>query len=219
MSSEKTADTGRRYSDICGATNNRGEPCKLPKGWGTPGSGGGRCKFHGGCSTGPSDTEYLKENDFAEGNSGGKPPKGNTNGEIHGGFADWQKAYERFDGETQAWVDRMVAEMRETAKEHAPTVDVGRREQLLKEKATLSILHRRASADTIGSPADPIEGARGFVIEEQREHAGETYTVRKVNPALEATLQHSKRKREIAKELSLWPGFQDHGESSYRRGL
>jgi hypothetical protein len=209
MSTEKPGDSGRRYSDICGATNNRDEPCKLPAGWGTPGSGGSRCRFHGGASTGPSDTEHLEDNSYAEGNAGGGAPEGNTNAEIHGGFSDWRKAYERFDADTRAYVDRMIADMREVAKKHAPEVDADRREELLKEKATLSILWRRASFDTFGTPENPTEGARGVVIEEDVEIDGETYTVEKMNPAFEATFQHSGRKRQIAKELRLWPGFQD----------
>jgi len=201
MNSEKTADTGRRYSNICGATNRDGEPCKLPAGWGTPGSGGDRCKLHGGASTGPKDTEYLENNDFAEGNPGGRPPEGNTNAAVHHGFASWEKAYERFEGDTREFVERMIADMRETAKEHAPEVDKDRRERLLKEKATLSILYRRASCDTVPN----AEGSRGFIIEDTTEIDGETYTRKKPNPALEATLQHSARQREIANELSLWP--------------
>jgi hypothetical protein len=210
MSSKNTGDSGRRYSDICGATNNRGEPCKLPAGWGTPGSATrGRCKFHGGGSTGPSDTEHLEDNSYAEGNAGGGAPEGNTNAEIHGGFADWEKAYERFDEGTRDYVALLISDMRETAKEHAPEVDAERREQLLKEKATLSILWDRAAADTLGTPKDPVEGSRGFVIEERREHGGETYTVHKANPALQAGHSLRSRKREIAKELRLRPGFQD----------
>lgn len=40
--------------DICGAENRNGEPCQLKAGWGTDHLGEGRCKFHGGLSTGPS---------------------------------------------------------------------------------------------------------------------------------------------------------------------
>jgi len=206
MSTEKTGESDRRYSDICGATNNRGDPCKLPAGWGTPGSGGQRCNFHGGGSTGPTDTEHLEGNDFAEDNRGGGAPEGNTNAEIHGGFADWRKAYERLDDETREYVDKMITDMRETAKEHAPEVSKERREELLKEKATLSILWRKATFDAFAPEADD---ARGFVVKEDVEHDGETYTVEKPNPAIGATHQHSARKRQIAEELRLWPGFQD----------
>ena len=42
---------------ICGAKKrngpNKGEPCRRPAGWGTNHPGTGRCKLHGGCSTGP----------------------------------------------------------------------------------------------------------------------------------------------------------------------
>jgi len=206
MSSKKTADTGRRYSDICGATNNRGGECKLPAGWGTPGTQGGRCRFHGGGSTGPDSTEHLEGNDFAEDNRGGGAPEGNTNAEIHGGFSDWEKAYDRLDEDTKAHVDRMVADMCDRAKEHAPEVDPDRRERLAKEKATLSILEKRASFDVFAHTA---EDARGFVIEDDVEHDGETYTIEKVNPAMDAATSLSSRQRKIAKELRLWPGFQD----------
>lgn len=192
----------RRYSDICGATNNRGEPCKLPAGWGTPGSQKGRCRYHGGSSTGPKNTKHLEENDHAEGNSGGSAPKGNANAEIHGGFSDWKKAYKRLDKDAKAYVDHLREEMRETAKEHAPDVDPERRERLIKEKATLSILNRRTMMDSFPGP-----DTRGFAIEEEKEYKGETYTQQKLNPAFNAGHRISERKREIAKELKLWPGF------------
>ena len=207
MSAEKPGDTAGRYTDICGATNRNGEPCSLPAGWGTPGSGGTRCKFHGGASTGPSDTEHLEENDFAEGNAGGGAPEGNTNGEIHGGFADWRKAYDRLDEDTRAYVDDLRDCMRETAKEHAPDVPEERRERLLKEKATLSVMWDRAAADTLGTPEDPVDGARGIVLREERELDGDTYTVEKANPAWQAGHSLTVRKRKIAEELRLWPGF------------
>jgi hypothetical protein len=101
--------------------------------------------------------------------------------------------------------------MRKTAKEHAAEVDPERRERLLKEKATLSILWRRASFDTLGTPEESVEGARGLVIEETVKENGVTYTKRKANPAMDATTTISTRQREIAKELSLWPGFQNKG--------
>lgn len=44
----------------CGAVK-KGKPCKLPAGYGTDHAGYGRCKYHGGCSTGPK-TEEGKQN-------------------------------------------------------------------------------------------------------------------------------------------------------------
>jgi len=38
---------------ICGAKTKKGTPCQLSAGWGTPHVGSGRCKLHGGLSTGP----------------------------------------------------------------------------------------------------------------------------------------------------------------------
>ena len=208
MSTSNSDDPDGRYSETCGATNRNGEPCQLPAGWGTPGSGGGRCKYHGGLSTGPKDTSHLTDNDFAKGNSGGGAPERNTNAEIHGGFSDWRKAYDRFDEETRAYADRRRADIRERSKEHAPDVSEERRDRLAKEYATLSVLWEKAAADTIGTPENPVEGSRGLVIEEDREHEGETYTVAKVNPALKAGFQLSARRRAIAEELRLWAGHQ-----------
>lgn len=37
----------------CGAKSRRGTPCRRPAGWGTDHQGAGRCKLHGGRSTGP----------------------------------------------------------------------------------------------------------------------------------------------------------------------
>jgi uncharacterized protein YjcR len=42
-------------TDFCGARTRKGQPCKRPAGWGTDHPGEGRCKLHGGCSTGPRD--------------------------------------------------------------------------------------------------------------------------------------------------------------------
>lgn len=41
--------------DICGAKTRAGTPCKQKAGWGTNHVGTGRCKLHGGKSTGPKD--------------------------------------------------------------------------------------------------------------------------------------------------------------------
>ena len=92
----------RRYNDICGAANNRGDPCKLPAGWGTPGSSVDRCNFHGGLSTGPDDTSHLEDNDFAKDNPGGCPPENNDNVAIHGGFSAWTSASERYQEDQDA---------------------------------------------------------------------------------------------------------------------
>lgn len=192
MSAGESSDSERRYSEICGATNRNGEPCGLPAGWGTPGSGGTRCKFHGGASTGPTDTTHLEDNDFAEGNPGGGAPELNTNAQTHGAFADWKKAYERFDGETRAYVKRQIANMRERAKENAPEVSEERRERLLKENATLSVLWQRAVGDTFD---------RGIVIgEDESERVAPTWT---------RGIAISIRQRKIAEELRLRPAYQE----------
>ena len=57
--------------NVCGAKTRAGTPCKKPAGWGTDHSGTGRCKLHGGASTGPKPESM----------------RGNKNAEKHGLFA------------------------------------------------------------------------------------------------------------------------------------
>jgi len=205
----KNGTEDRRYAEICGATNNRGDPCKLPAGWGTPGSGGTRCKFHGGLSSGPDDTSHLEDNDFAKDNDGGAPVN-NDNAVIHGGFSDWRTAYERFqaDADARERIEMLEREYVETAREHADDLDDDRRERLARELATRRVLKQRAQEDvwsdgensgkfTRNNDAD----ARGLLLED--DDGG-----RSVNPAHIAAHQHKQRTREIAEELSLWAGFQ-----------
>jgi len=52
--------------NICGAKTRAGTPCQQKAGWGTDHVGEGRCKLHGGKSTGPKDKSKLKKNKNAE---------------------------------------------------------------------------------------------------------------------------------------------------------
>lgn len=207
MEQANSEDSNGRYSDICGATNNRGEPCQLPAGWGTPGSGGGKCRFHGGSSTAPTDTDYLNDNDHAKGNPGGGAPKGNANAEIHGGFSDWRKAYDRFDDATRDHVDKIAADYQQEAAEHAPHIPADERARLCREMATVGELGRRAR-DDVWCGLDGSGGGRGLVVERTVTRNGTTYSVEGLNPASRAAVACSNREREIAKRLRLWPGFQ-----------
>jgi len=195
--------------DICGAKNRNGNPCQLPSGWGTPGSGGSRCKFHGGCSTGPDDTSHLENNDFAKDNDGGRPPENNDNAAIHNGWSDWRNYYERLDGDDKEYVDQLSDDFCNTAAEHAPDVDPDRRKELAREAATLMILRRDASQD-VWNPLDDDDNdqddgepgrGRGLILEDETGR-------QRVNPAHNAVQRLRRRGREIAKELSLWDGFQ-----------
>jgi hypothetical protein len=205
----KTED--HRYSDICGAVNRNGNPCKLPAGWGTPGSGGQRCKHHGGLSTGPDDTSHLKNNNFAEDNPGGRPPENNDNAAIHHGFSEWEAAYERFQTEPDARerIEMLEREYIGTASEHADDLDDDRRERLARELATRRVLRQRAqedvwSDDNTDTDTDTDAQGRGLLIEDDTGRG----RGRTVNPAHIAAHKHKQRTREIAKELSLWSGFQ-----------
>lgn len=205
MSTGESGESGGRYGDVCGATTSSGGPCQLPAGWGTPGTGGGRCRYHGGASTGPTDTSHLENNDFAEGNAGGGAPEGNANAEIHGGFSDWRKAYERFDEDTREYVDKIAAEWRAEAATHAPDVPAETRADLCLEKATTAILERRASAD-VWAALDGSGPGRGLVVEKTVTRDGDPVTVEGLNPASRARHALSRRQREIADRLRLWPG-------------
>src|SRR3989304_4234048 len=63
---------GRKYPNlVCGAKGRQtGKPCVNPAGFGSEHVGWGRCKYHGGCSTGPKTPE-------------GKAKVG-QNGRLHG---------------------------------------------------------------------------------------------------------------------------------------
>jgi hypothetical protein len=90
----------------CNATTRDGSPCrKYPVG----GAGEGRCRLHGGKSTGPDTDEHLEDNDHAAGNSGGSPPKRNGNAETHGLTADRETWFERHREEVEPLV-RTLAE-------------------------------------------------------------------------------------------------------------
>lgn len=189
MSTEKSEG---RYSETCGAKNRNGDPCKLPAGWGTPGSGGSRCKYHGGASSGPKDTEYLEENDFAKGNPGGGAPEGNTNAETHGAWGNPHKVYERLEGESKAFVDWLMEDYLDRTKADLPADEL---EEKARELATYHILWRKAALDFFKC---------GCVLEDEIEYEGETYTRKRVNPSMKADLRVSKKQRELMRELRVY---------------
>jgi hypothetical protein len=60
MSGNKAQDNSKEPGK-CGAKNRSGNPCRRPAGWGTDHPGSGRCKLHGGLSTGPKSPEGKKK--------------------------------------------------------------------------------------------------------------------------------------------------------------
>jgi len=79
MSNEETEE-----ASICGATaKSTGDPCQRPAGWGTD-SSSGRCKFHGGASTGA--------------------PKNNGNAEKAGLRSDPKKYKARQSESEEDWI-------------------------------------------------------------------------------------------------------------------
>lgn len=189
MSTKKTDDTTGRYSSICGATNRNGEPCQLPAGWGTPGSGGERCKFHGGASPGPSDTSYLEGNTYAENNPGGGAPVGNDNSAVHNGWADPDKFYERLDEDRKEYVDKLTESYVKESKADLPEDEIRKKARRL---STYHVQYLETAGDTFD---------RGWVLEEEIEYEGETYTKRKVNPALKAGHRINSKDMKLMREL------------------
>jgi hypothetical protein len=135
----------------------------LPSGWGTPGSGGQRCKHHGGLSSGPDDTSHLENNSYAENNDGGAP-ENNSNAAIHGGFSEWQTAYERFQSDPDAGerIEMLVSAYLETASEHAADLERERRKELAREMATRTELKKCAQEDVwkLCRPNDAVHAWR-----------------------------------------------------------
>lgn len=64
--------------EACGAKTRAGTPCKQKAGWGTNHVGTGKCKLHGGKSTGPKDKKKQS-----------KSQKKNNNAEKHGLFTKY----------------------------------------------------------------------------------------------------------------------------------
>lgn len=182
----------------CGAETRDGTPCEK-----YPAKGATRCRFHGGASTGPKETDALSErmqgNDYAVGNDGGAPEL-NTNAQSHGGWGDWRTVYERLEGDRKAWVDELAECHIDNADLENVDADSSLSEGEVREKAVeaavLSVLERRAHADSF---------KRGWVLEEEVVADGETYTNQKVNPALDAGLKHSARQRNLLSEIGVYP--------------
>ncbi|HDR3524336.1 HGGxSTG domain-containing protein [Bacillus cereus group sp. MYBK12-2] len=64
MAGNKAHDN-KKPAKTCGAKTRDGKKCKRPAGWGTDHPGSGRCKLHGGASTGPktqAGKEKVKQN-------------------------------------------------------------------------------------------------------------------------------------------------------------
>jgi hypothetical protein len=135
-----------------------------------------------------------KGNDFAVGNSGGGAPPLNVNAEVHAGFSDWEKHYERLWGEAKEDADEIAQEYVEISKADLPPEVI---EEKAREYATLGHMWMCVTKDTF---------ERGWVLEREETHepTGETYTVHRRNPALRADIAISRRQRELARELRLY---------------
>lgn len=107
-------------ADICGAKTRDGSPCARPAGWGTDGEG--KCKQHGGASSGA--------------------PEGNGNAETHGLTADREKWFERHREDAEPVVRALV----ESYVADAPfTFEKSAKVDLLTEVAIDQVRIRRAN--------------------------------------------------------------------------
>jgi hypothetical protein len=185
-------DTERSYG-CCNAKTRNGGHC-----WKLPVNGTGRCRLHGGASTGPKDTSYLEDNDHAVGNDGGAPPL-NRNAEIHGAFTDLEKLEARLDEEGQADLADRMADLCEHSRDARPELGEKRRKRLAKEYVLLQHKWIRATADT-------FERGVGLTREKTFETPdGEvTAEVASLNPTVTEGLRLSGRKRRIGNVLGLW---------------
>jgi hypothetical protein len=117
--------------------------------------------------------------------------------------------YDRLEADQAARVEKLTTAMKETAAKHAPEVPADRRENLCREKATISIMARRARND-VWNGSDDSGSARGLTVDRtETAENGHSYTTTRLNPASRARHALRRRQHEIAEELRLWPGFRD----------
>lgn len=167
----------------CGVLTANDTPCQRR-------TDGGPCFMHDANGP-PSSHGGQPGNDNAVGNSGGGAPPLNTNAQIHAGFANIEKHYQRLEGEEKEWVDNLAEAIAERSKADFSST---KRDRLA---LRIAILHHKwhcAVADTFD---------RGWVIEREETHepTGETDTVRRLNPALRADLSMSRKMRRLYRTL------------------
>lgn len=157
----------------CNATTRDGGYCALVEGYGTD-SDSGRCKYHGGASTGP--------------------PKGNNNAVKHGIYQQRSSYYEDLGAEEKAWVDSLV----ESMLEDAPfTKDNFHKFQMLREVA-IDIHKARRSNDYIGEEGVIVENIERDEDGDPIYEDGELKTKAEENPV---NLAYDRLKRTYVKQL------------------
>jgi len=91
--------------NTCAATTTDGGECQLPAGWGTDHTGDGRCKYHGGATSGGA-------------REGAGAPEGNGNAQKHALHADRGLLYERLEDDRQQLVDQWEAALIQRYREY-----------------------------------------------------------------------------------------------------
>lgn len=170
----------------CGVSTDSGTECQRR-------TDGGPCFMHDRSGPPSSHGAPLRNNN-AVGNSGGGAPPLNFNAEVHAGFSDWEKHYERLWGDAKEWVDELTKDYINRSRADLSDEEI---EAKAREAGTLAHMWRCASADSF---------RRGWVLEHEETHetTGETYTVHRLNAALRADLAISRRKRRLARELRVY---------------
>lgn len=164
-----------------------------------PINGTGRCRLHGGASTGPRDPSTLEDNDHAVGNSGGGAPPLNRNAEIHGAFGDLDLLEQRLAGDALAYVEKIRESTLDMSRDARPSLSEDRRERLAREYALLFYQWHQATVDT-------FERGMGLTREKTFETADGDVTaeVEVANPTLGRSSQIARRQHRIGNVLGLW---------------
>jgi hypothetical protein len=213
-SGEPETETGLQYGEHgrCTATaRSAGRRCQRPA------TGAhGKCRFHGGASTGPRDPSALEGNDHAAGNSGGGAPEGNTNALESGAFVPLRRIPERLTVEQLHGVARWHWWAILTARVRRPELTDRRRRRLAERWALLDVRRLNAEADVWGPTG------RGFTYERERtaETAdGETvtWTEERLNPSALINSRAMRRRLDIAETLGLYEHDAPSVEAAERR--
>jgi len=157
--------------EYCGATTSDGGECQLPAGWGTDDPGTGRCKHHGGASTGA--------------------PEGNKNAMTHGlsadpmGLFDWLSEN---DPEAAAYILAKLHDYSERAPRPVFTVDVTPDDVDSFDDVTAQLtaygddLLTTCVRDYARKRAEYLQITEGIITEQQRATEAGPVTVEDSNP-------------------------------------
>jgi len=131
-------------TDTCDATTSGGGTCELPAGWGTDHTGSGRCKHHGGASSGGQ-------------REGAGAPENNDNAQRHALHAHRGKFYRRLSDEKQRRVDEIESALIDRYQErHGTQPDAAAVQDLF--EIAVSHAQREYARDWMAEHAEETDG-------------------------------------------------------------